>query len=76
MLKFRACELKFTTDQIKNIDKLNAKKQLQNQKAEKRYALLSTEEKDKVWQKQRKISIKRGKHMFVLLNRTMVSVPD
>ena len=34
-------------DQTNNIDILNAKKQLRNQKARKRYALLSVKEKDK-----------------------------
>ena len=49
MFKFRACGLKFRMDQTNNIDKLNAKKQLRNQKARKRYALLSVKGKDKVW---------------------------
>ena len=69
--------LKFRMDQTNNIDKLNAKKQLRNQKARKRYALLPMKEKDKVRQKQRKISIKHRKYKSVLLkqlNRTMVLI--
>ena len=58
MFKFRACGLKFRMDQTNNIEKLNAKKQFGNQKARKRYVLLSVEEKDKVRLEQQKISIK------------------